>query len=267
MRMARSEYNAAMRDFQDTLIFAVHGLGGHSGWFNNLRDELAKQGVGLVAYDLPGFGLNHSEAGDSLFVKGHIDSYKEWIDFTQRKLDQLIAQNPDKEITVLGHSLGAVVACSLDLSRVKRFILSVPGFKGAKATFNPRFVFKVLWHYFFDKLILKKDIFLTMPVSEKSQNTPAMSDPLRVGVVSQNLLIEILKLGKFAEEKFAKIQNKVLMIQIESDQVVDNQAQDKAFAKLATLKKQKKIYSGCDHDWIWSDRCPEIAQDILKIFH
>ena len=71
-------------------LLAIHGLGGHSGWFDRLKDELAHSDIDLYAYDLPGFGTNHIEANkDSIYTKGHIESYKEWKDFVRLKYVKL----------------------------------------------------------------------------------------------------------------------------------------------------------------------------------
>lgn len=246
---------------QTKKLLAIHGLGGHSGWFDRLKDELLNYNIDLYAYDLPGFGLNHIEQNkDSVYRKGHIDSYKEWKDFVRIKYIKL--KKEFGQVDILGHSLGAVLVSSIDFDKNDKLILSVPGFKGAKETFNPMFVSKALWHYAFDKKILGKDVFLEMPVSEKSQETPAFRDELRVGKVSQNLLFEVLTLGNVAKQKLSRIQNQVLMLQVENDLVVDNATQDEYFELIGSVNKTKKIFSNTDHDWIWTDKNPEMAKFI-----
>jgi alpha-beta hydrolase superfamily lysophospholipase len=242
-------------------LFTIHGLGGHSGWFDRLKDELLNFDIDLYAYDLPGFGLNHVvQDKSSIYQKGHIDSYKEWKDFVRIKYVKL--KEEFGQVDVLGHSLGAVLASSIDFDKNDKLILSVPGYKGAQDTFNPIFVSKVLWHYAFDKKLMNKNVFLEMPVSDKDQDTPALRDELRVASVSQNLLFEILELGKVAKQKLPRIQNEVLMLQVEGDRVVDNQAQDECFELIGSENKTKKVFSGTDHDWIWTDKNAEIARFI-----
>jgi alpha-beta hydrolase superfamily lysophospholipase len=247
-------------------LLAIHGLGGHSGWFDRLKDELLKHDVDLFAYDLPGFGLNHSgESKDSIYQKGHIDSYKEWKDFVRLKYVKL--KEEFGQVDVLGHSLGAVLASSIDFDKNDKLILSVPGFKGAQDTFNPLFVGRALWHYAFDKVVMGKNVFLEMPVSDKNQDTPAMRDELRVGTVSQNLLYQIVELGKVAKQKLPRIQNETLMLQVDGDKVVDNQAQDEYFHLIGSQDKFKKIFYGTDHDWIWTDKNAEMAEYIANFIN
>jgi len=235
-------------------VFAIHGLGGHSGWFSRLGQELAKCDIELVAYDLPGFGTNKP--------LGHVDSFQQWINFAQEKYNALKASHPQASVAVLGHSLGAVIACNLKIQTGDKLILSVPGFKGAKSTFNPNFVINVLSKYFIDKLIFGKNIYLDMPVSSKACETPAMNDPLRVSSVTQTLLFEILKLGKYTKKNLKNISVPVFMIQLDQDQVVDIEAQNLAFAAIPGTQKTFKQYSGADHDWIWYEINADIARDI-----
>jgi alpha-beta hydrolase superfamily lysophospholipase len=247
------------------IILAIHGLSGHTGWFNPLKDEFIKYDIDFHAIDLPGFGLNHNQANPSNpYLIGHIDAYLDWIKYCQSKYQELKSKNPNSIICVMGHSLGAVVACHLKLEVNDKLILSVPAFKGAKATFNPVFTILTLTKVIIGKWIFGKDIYITLPVSQKSLDSPAMKDPLRVGVVTQTLLFEILKMQANARKIISKINSKLLMIQIEDDKVVDNATQDLVFDEIVSSKKIKKTYSGVDHDWIWYDINAVITKDIAE---
>lgn len=254
------------------IVMGIHGLGGHSGWFADLAKALKTHDIDFVAYDLPGFGQNHnlSEQGqNSPYTKGHIDSYMDWVNYIQKKYQELKTQNPNSRITILGHSLGAVIAINLyDIFPGDNLILSVPGFKGASCTFNPCFVINTLRKIFIDKFILGNDVFIEMPVSKKSQETPALKDPLRVSSVTQTLLYQILQLHKQSQKHLSRITMPLLLIQIEDDQVVDNKTQEKFFDLIPSKSKSIKRYSAADHDWIWYPVCGDIARDIadwLKI--
>jgi acylglycerol lipase len=242
------------------IILAVHGLGGHSGWFDNLKTELKKFDIDFYAYDLPGFGQNHALGQPpSHFTKGHVDSFHEWLDFVNNKYQELIAKYPDHKISILGHSLGAVLVSNLIIRPGDSLILSVPGYKGSAKTFNPNFVISTLFKYLVDKCLFARDVYVEMPVSEKMQDTPAMKDPLRVSSVTQTLLFEILQLGNFTKSNLKNISAPVLLVQIKDDQVVDNETQNQYFEKIASSNKSIKIFSGADHDWIWYPIREEIA--------
>ncbi len=248
------------------IVLAIHGLGGHSGWFASLAEECRRNGIEFVAYDLPGFGKNHNLAPDnhSPYTKGHVDSYQEWIDFVQRKYELLKDKNPNSRITILGHSLGALIAVNLpEIAQGDKLILSVPGFKGASSTFDLSFMINTVRKIIIDKLIFDRDVYVEMPVSEKAKLTPAMTDPLRVGTVTQTLLFEIVKMRGITQKNILKLQTPVLCIQMEGDKVVDNATQDLYFKEIPSKSKTMKVYSGADHDWIWSDLVAPIGKDII----
>lgn len=250
-----------------TIVMGIHGLGGHSGWFKNLADELKTYDIDFVAYDLPGFGENHMFGGlKSGFVKGHLDSYKEWLDFVEAKYEDLKHNNPASRIVILGHSLGAVIAsCLPRIYQGDLLVLSVPGYKGASTTFNPKFTISTLKKIFIDKFVLGNDVFIEMPVSEKSKQTPAFKDPLRVGTMTQTLLYEILKMGEKAKKEIVKKEVPCFMVQVENDIVVDNATQDKIYGKLSSTHKHKSVYIGTDHDWIWDKKTTHlVAQDLVE---
>ncbi len=249
------------------IVLAIHGLGGHSGWFSRLADEFKKNDIGFYAYDLPGFGKNHNLDHDkhSPYTKGHIDSFHEWIDFMQHKYEDLRAANPKARIIILGHSLGALVAVNLPkIYEGDKLILSVPGFKGAASTFDLLFMINTSRKIIIDKLIFDRDVYIEMPVSEKAKLTPAMIDPLRVGTVTQTLLFEIVKMRGLTKQSISKLMTPVLFIQVEGDKVVNNSVQNQYFAMVPSPDKAFKSYSGADHDWIWYDIVTTISKDIVE---
>lgn len=257
--------NAYNKKMANEIVMGIHGLGGHSGWFSDLAKELKTYDIDFVAYDLPGFGQNHnlSHQQHSPYTKGHIDSFMDWVNFTQKKYQDLKTKNPNSRITILGHSLGAVIAVNLyDFSPEDRLILSVPGFKGAGKTFSLWFTINTMRKILIDKFIFGNDVFIEMPVSEKSQETPAFKDPLRVSNVTQTLLYQILQLHKQTRKHLARLTMPILMLQISEDQVVDNTTQNKYFNLLGSTNKTVKRYDSGDHDWIWYPICKDIAHDI-----
>jgi alpha-beta hydrolase superfamily lysophospholipase len=249
-----------------TIVLGIHGLGGHSGWFKNLKDELLKHNISFVAYDLPGFGDNHMLGCQrSSFIKGHVDSYKEWIGFIQDKYRDLQQNNPDSRIVLFGHSLGSVILSCLELPDDQIIVLSVPGFKGGGKTFDPIFTIMTLKKVLIDKMILDNNVFVEMPVSEKSRLTPAFDDPLRVGSVTQTLLFEVLKMGEIAKKKILEKKCPCYFIQMTDDVVVDNKTQDLIYSKLAATHKQKHSYADVDHDWIWDmHTTKKVTNDLVE---
>lgn len=98
-------------------ILLIHGLGGSiESWINNF-DALAKQGLRVIALDLPGFGQSDKPKMDY--------TVKFYSDFVARFVRELKAA----PLAVAGSSLGAHVAAELAINHpgiVSRLVLISP---------------------------------------------------------------------------------------------------------------------------------------------
>ena len=243
------------------IIYAVHGLGGRAAWFDRLAQELAPAGIKLIANDLRGFGNNEP--------RGHVGSYHDWLNDCQREYQEIKASNPDAQVTVMGHSMGAVIVTSLpDIFPEDNIILSVPGYKGAADTFKLSFVAKVALLQ-----LVSKETLIELPSSSKlfggfingkfSIEDPTASDPLRTTAVSANLLWQVRELGTLSAENIQRFRTqKVLMLQAENDAVVDNETQEEMFKLIPSPYKEFYKISDALHDWIWYDSVKDTASKI-----
>lgn len=251
------------------LVLGIHGLGAHGIWFERLATRLQKQNIAFHSFDLPGFG----EDSD-----GHIDSFEHWQEECQNFYSEIKSQNPRKQIVVLGHSLGAVIASTLDLNKKDKLILSVPGFKGHPGKFNLwGFVIPSAVKYFFYHVFrlvglitlfpkLGKIFYVDLP--EPEEGSPTLNDPNRTEKVSSNLLFEILKLGNASKKNLGKITCPSLLIQVENDEVISNEAMNKCFELLGkevqNTRKELYVVQNALHDWIWYDSVDPISQKIAN---
>jgi len=106
-----------------TVTFAVvHGLGEHSGRYEQFAQGMATFQMATCAVDLRGHG--HS-AGR----RGHVDSWSQWMDDAAAFVSHVESQSRG-EVIPLGHSLGGVVILSAvragKLKAARRFVLSSP---------------------------------------------------------------------------------------------------------------------------------------------
>jgi alpha-beta hydrolase superfamily lysophospholipase len=185
------------------------------------------------------------------------------LNFCNKTYQNLKKEKPDAEIVVLGHSLGAVIACNLDLDTNDKLILSVPGFKGAQETFSLSYTFKVMFKLALDKLTGKISK-VELPSSQESGHITD-NDPYKVTKVSPNLLFQILRLNERTREQVAFLQNPLLVLKIAGDRVVDNETIDAYFEVMPSVFKQKITSDYQDHDWIWvPEAVNEIAPEILN---
>lgn len=108
-------------------LLIVHGLGEHSGRYEQVGAQLAEASLAVRAFDLKGFG---GSAGDRAFALS-VDEFLEEI------ADELAASRlPDVPSVLLGHSMGGLLAyryAMSDAPQPDRLVLSSPAFGSSAA--------------------------------------------------------------------------------------------------------------------------------------
>jgi lysophospholipase len=247
------------------IIYGIHGLGARAAWLDAVKNYLEAKDprIKFIAHDLPGFGLNNSIVDkNSPYKKGHIESYHEWIDFVDEDFRSLKKQYPESNFIIFGHSLGGVIASNMSaVNEADALILSVPGYAGGD-NFNLAFMLDTAWKYAFDKKVLKKDLYVNMPVSQKLYPSPFVDDPYRIAEVTANLLIEISKLQAASKKAVQNIKIPVLMIQVKDDKVLDTKKQEEFLGLMASSEKTFKSYLAYDHEWMGNPHAELILKDL-----
>ena len=90
-----------------SVIVLVHGLGEHGGRYRHVGDMLAARGHAVRATDLRGFGASGGRRGHGRDWNHHLDDLAD---------DIAAARTIGVPVTLLGHSLGGLVALSYALS-------------------------------------------------------------------------------------------------------------------------------------------------------
>lgn len=254
------------QDFEN-IVIGIHGLGGQGEWFDNLATRVANSGIPFYAFDQRGFGLNNLEnSPHAKTARGYVESYKDWLNDIKRVYQAIKDIYPKSKITLIGHSLGAVMLSSLEtIHDEDQIILSVPGYKGHPKAFSTSFVLKTLSKYAAKKLGFSKSDFVTLPIINNSEKSdPSDSDPLKVTEVSAKLLLEILRLSSNAEKNLNKISVPVLVIQANDDIIVCNKSINQNYTKINSSRKSKIDFDNTLHDWIWYDSVDKISESIIK---
>lgn len=246
------------------IIIGIHGLGGRGAWFNRLKERLEPLDIRFETLDLRGFGKNNSDEDiKNPYPKGHINNFIDWIEEVQDFYQKLKKENSSSRISILGHSLGGVIASNLiEIFPDDRLILSTPAFSSSRETFNLKFLLKA---YF----LLAKDFlssstsYIELPLSKKDYD-PSDKDPLKVRFVTVKLLLEIQKMTNLAPKNLIKHKVPVLFLKMRHDQVVSNEEIENIFNKISSPNKSMATIVGDDHDWIWYDTVNQGAEIISK---
>jgi alpha-beta hydrolase superfamily lysophospholipase len=89
-------------------LVIVHGLGEHSGRYQNYVDYFVPRGYTLHGADLRGHGRSGGK-------RGHVDRFAQYITDLDRRVANVRSADPAAPVFVLGHSLGSLIALKYGL--------------------------------------------------------------------------------------------------------------------------------------------------------
>lgn len=91
--------NKETADSNKCICVIVHGLAEHQGRYDYLADLFHKGGIGTYRFDHRGHGRSEGE-------RTYYSDFNELLDDVNVIVDMAIAENPNKPIFLLGHSMG-----------------------------------------------------------------------------------------------------------------------------------------------------------------
>jgi alpha-beta hydrolase superfamily lysophospholipase len=112
-----------LSDQPKAVLILVHGLGEHSGRYAELIESLKGKNISVYA-------LDHRGHGKSEGIRGHINSFMDYIYDLKIFINSIKQDNPDLPLVMLGHSLGGAIACRYALTYqndIDALVLSAPG--------------------------------------------------------------------------------------------------------------------------------------------
>jgi len=104
-------------------VLVVHGLGEHSGRYEQVAQKLNSWGYAVRSFDLWGHGLSDGERGSMRDEHAMLDDLAAVVDHTRK------AMAPGQSLVLLGHSLGGLLAAhfvSLRMRPIDALVLSSP---------------------------------------------------------------------------------------------------------------------------------------------
>jgi alpha-beta hydrolase superfamily lysophospholipase len=225
-------------------VVIIPGYGDHSGRHANLGAYLAEHGYAAYAYDLRGNGRSHG-------TRGHVDTFNEYLADTAVLFETVRRSAPRERVTLVGHSVGALVALAFAEKEPKALVglvLSSPFF---------RLRIKIPeWRARFVHLAAK--VTPTSPVrnplkGEMVSRDPEVaeaydSDPLRSDLATVGWAEEMLKAQGRVRRHAEKLACPLLVVYSPDDPVADPAATESFFEKVTVKDKTLLRYDGYLHE-------------------
>ena len=221
----------------------MHGFGGHSARWEKLSRFFLKQKISSYAIDLRGFGQTSG-------LRGHVDSFKTYLDDLECLRNLAIEENPSKNIFLVAESVGGVISFLFAARRpwhLSGIILLSPAFKiksdytfidYAKMLFpvirNPEKQFDVP----FDPKACTRD-----PRYQKQ----LLNDPMESRMASSKFIFELLRAQASAKQSRKKFRVPALFLLPVNDKLVESKATKSLFKRLRAEDKSIIEYKDMYH--------------------
>jgi alpha-beta hydrolase superfamily lysophospholipase len=224
------------------IIAIVHGLGAHSGLFNDAVQHLLPSGYAVYAFDLRGHGRSPGQ-------RGHINSWAELREDLHTFLTRIQERGPSCACFLWGHSLGAVIAVDYALrfpQGLQGLILTAPALGKVNLPLL-KFVLGRMLSQVWPNFSLK--VGLDKGKSLRGSTYLTIQDPLRHEYGSARLAAEFFATKKWVESHACELQVPLLILYSSGDQITPPEGSVAFFQKVAFSDKESCEYPGDYHDF------------------
>jgi alpha-beta hydrolase superfamily lysophospholipase len=246
------------------VVILVHGLGGHSGVFQNVVDYLIPQGYEIYALDLRGHGHSPGQ-------RGHINSWVEFREDLRAFLRQIRLQRACCPYILWGHSLGGTIALDYALrmlgetqgnqSEIQGLVVTAPAL--AKINIDPvKLAMGRLISKFVPRFSLKLGIHHSLGSRDPTAVSAYLQDPLRHEYGSARLATEFFATVDWICQHGAELKSPLLIMHGSADRVTLPEGSRAFFQRVLFADKEHWEYPGSYHDLYVDVDYDEIFTDL-----
>lgn len=236
-------------------VLLVHGLGEHSGRYEEVGDQFVGAGFEVFGWDQRGFGASGGP-------RAHLDRFSQFHDDVEDRLAAVRTAIPQGTPVVLyGHSLGGLIAlgyCESDRPQPELLVLSAPGIDDSLAAWKK--IAAPILARIVPRLRIANGLSSTMLSSDPARQAAADHDPLMLSTSTT-------KFGALAFAEQPRVRNAVgrlrvptLVIHGLDDPVVPARATE-PLAALPTVTR--RTYPGVRHELHNEPDGPAIIGDVI----
>src|SRR6056297_1318749 len=226
------------------LLVIAHGLGEHSSRYDNLLNALDGKGISVYALDHRGFGRSGGK-------KGHVDSFMDYIYDLKIFVNMIKDRQPGKPLTLLGHSMGGVVACKYALTHpadLEALVLSgpafmasvkVPAWKNKLAGFLSSKIPSLSMSSGLDSNAISRDKDVVRAYDE---------DPLVHDKVTPRFFTEFMNTAEECLNRVSELKMPLLLFHGTEDQLADFNSSKIAYERAQSKDKELYLFENLYHE-------------------
>lgn len=245
------------------IVVYLHGIEGHSRWFEETALQLARHGISTYAADRRGAGASKESRGD-------IARFDRLIGDTHELLQLVSARHPGAPVIIVANCWGAKVGLAAaardrQTHRLVRGIILISPAIAVQVDVALTTKLKIAWNYLLQGGTGQFDIPLT---PEHFTDNPVYldyvaNDRLRLTKATARFFVESLKLTSVCKSAFKGVDMPVLVLQSGRDAIVQVSAIQQWFDSLSSSDKALNIFTSAAHSLDFEPE-PSEYQNFLK---
>ena len=214
-------------------LFIIHGLGEHSGRYEDLAKILTQEGIGVFSIDL----IGHVKSSGR---KGHIKSFEDFINAVETGVIYVRKKFLDTPIILFGHSLGGLISLKFLIDReskeIERSIISSPWIETALEIPNHLLFIHKIFQKIIPGLQLSNNLITSHLSKDKKIVEKYENDILVHDKISLNLFSEIIKTIDDVIDRSSRIKIKILIYHGKNDKIISHKGTEKVASLIPNNK-------------------------------
>ena len=240
------------------VIAIVHGLGDHSGRYDEWAKRFITEGYGVISIDLRGHGKSGGKRGHAKY--NHL----------LKDIDVLVKEAgkrfPGKSLFLYGHSLGGNLVINYILNRNDKpygLVVTSPWLKLSMPLSRLEITAASITKYFFPSLLVSNKVNPDLMSHDFEECRMYREDPLVHDRISLQLFFEIHNHGLIAMKSIYKINVPFLVMHGDEDKVTSHQASQE-FVQNTSSKTTFRLFKGMFHELHHELKNDEVFDFLLK---
>ena len=240
-------------------MLVVHGYAEHSERYEQTASWFAARGFAVHAYDQRGHGRSEG-------VRCHVDRFEQYLDDLAVVLDAVHEEAAGLPITLVGHSMGGLVACAFLADRrpaVANAVLSGPALSLGSGISRLRVLTARVLRSFAPRLSMGSGLDPQGISRDPAVVAGYLEDPLVSRTMTASLAAEMLRAVPETAARAVEIQVPVLLMHGEDDPLCPALGSRAFRAGLGVQGCELRTYPGLRHEIFNEPEREQVYRDAL----
>lgn len=226
------------------ILVIAHGVGEHSGRYNNIINELKGRSLSIYALDHRGHGKSGGKSG-------HIESFMDYVYDLKIFIDLIKEDINENRLFLLGHSMGGTIACKFALTYsedIDGLILSSPAFKPAMDVPGWKMKLAGILSRYAPSVSISTGIDASWLSHDSAVVDAYENDRMVHGTVSARWFTEMTKAAEECLNRAMELRMPLLIFHGSDDKIADHGGSETLYNNASSVNKTLHIYDGFYHE-------------------